>query len=99
MKTPFLSLLALLALGLQSFAQAPVGVGAVKLGKVAPAVVKTPEFQLSSGPQKRSKPSDWLEIEVDYETKVENIDELTFKFTVMIEKKLLDGEVTYVNIA
>lgn len=98
MKTPVLSILAITALGLSAFAQAPVGPGAVKLGKVQPAVVKTPEFNLTSGPTKRSKNADWLEVEVEYETKVD-IDELTFKYTLQIEGKLLDGEVTYVAVA
>ena len=99
MKFTSISLLAALAFTAHSFAQAPVGPGAIKLGKVQPAVVKTPEFNLTSGPQKRSKPADWLEIEVEYETKPDDIEELTFKFTVLLEKKLLDGEVTYINIA
>ena len=98
MKTPALSLLAIAAFGFHALAQAPAGPGSVKLGKVQPAVVKTPEFNLTSGPQKRSKSADWLEVEVEYETKVD-IDELTFKFTLQIEGKLLDGEVTYVAIA
>ncbi len=99
MKNPSIFFLAALAFGSSALAQAPVGVGSVKLGKVQPAVVKTPEFQLSSGPTKRSRPADWLEIEVEFETKPEDIDDLTFKFTVLFEKKLLDGEVTYSNIA
>ncbi len=99
MKTATLSILATLALGLQSFAQAPVGPGSVKLGKVSPAAVKTPEYNLTSGPTKRSRAADWLEIEVDYETKPDDIEELTFKFTISFEKKLLDGEATYVTIA
>jgi hypothetical protein len=78
--------------------QVPVGPGSVKLGKVQPAVVKTPEYQLSSGPQKRSKAKDWLEVEVEFETVPEMIDELTFKYTIAIEGKLLDGEVTHVSI-
>ena len=98
MKTTSISLLAVLAFSAHSLAQAPVGPGSVKLGKVAPAVVKTPEFNLTSGPTKRSKNADWLEVEVEYETKAD-IDELTFKYTFQIEGKLLDGEVTYVAIA
>ena len=98
MKTSALSLIAITALGLHAFAQAPVGPGSVKLGKVQPAVVKTPEFNLTSGPVKRSKNADWLEVEVEYETGVD-IDELTFKYTLQIEGKLLDGEVTYVAVA
>ena len=98
MKTPALSLLAITALGLHALAQSPVGPGSVKLGKVQPAVVKTPEFNLTSGPVKRSKNADWLEVEVEYETTM-NIPELTFKYTMQIEGKLLDGEVTYVAVA
>ncbi len=98
MKTTSISLLAVLAFSVHALAQAPVGPGSVKLGKVQPAVVKTPEFNLTSGPTKRSKNADWLEIEVEYETKAD-IDELTFKYTIQIEGKLLDGEVTYVAVA
>ena len=41
----------------------------------------------------------WIEIEIEYETKADEIPELTFSFTAQVEKKLLTGEVTYVNIA
>lgn len=88
----------LLALGLGATAQTAIGPGSIKLGKVAPEVVKTPEFNLTSGPQKRSKLGAWLEVEIEFETKPEDIDELTFKYTILVEKKLLDGEVTHVNI-
>jgi hypothetical protein len=98
MKTFSLFACALAALAMSATAQTAVGPGSVKLGKVSPEVVKTPEFNLTSGPTKRSKVGQWLEVEVEYETKPEDIDELTFKFTILIEKKLLTGEVTYINI-
>lgn len=82
-----------------AYAQVAVGPGGVKISKVAPAVVKTPEFQITGGSNKRSKNGDWLEMEVEFETKAESIDELTFKFTALVEKKLLTGEVTCVNIS
>ena len=72
--------------------------GSVKIGKVSPAVVRSPEYQLSGGPSKRSKNGEWLEMEVDFQTEPEMIDELTFKFTALVEKTLLTGEVTCVNI-
>src|SRR5687768_8695559 len=100
MRSLIFSALAVVALTFNAGAQVPVGPGSVKLGKVQPSVVKTPEYQLSSGPQKRTgKSRDWLEIEVDFDTVPELIDELTFKYTILIEKKLLDGEVTHVSIA
>jgi hypothetical protein len=98
MKTPAIVLASLLVLPLGAFCQTAVPADAVKLGKVAPEVVKTPEFNLSSGPTKRSKTGQWLEMEIDYETKAEEIDELTFKYVALIEKKLVTGEVTFVNI-
>ncbi len=98
MKTFSLSAVVILALLGQASAQAPVGPGAVKLGKPQPAVIKTPDYTITGGPQKRSKVGQWLEVEVEFETKPEDIDDLTFKYTIMVEKKLLDGEVTHVNI-
>jgi hypothetical protein len=88
----------LIALGIGASAQTQIGPGSVKLGKVQPEVVKTPEYNVTGGPQKRSKIGQWLEVEVEFETKPEDIDELTFKFTILVEKKLLDGEVTHINI-
>lgn len=89
-----------LTLALTSFAEAQLApvLGNIKIGKVAPAVLRSPEYQLAGGLSKRSKNGEWLEMEVDFETKPEVIDELTFKFTVLVEKTLLTGEVTCVNI-
>jgi len=98
MKILSLTVCAALGFALQVSAQVPIGPGAIKLGKVQPAVVKTPDFSLKLGPEKRSKSGDWLEIEVEFETKAEEIDEITFQYTVMFENKLLDGQVTHVNI-
>ena len=80
-------------------AQAPVGPGSVKLDKVKPEGVKTPEFNITGGSNKRFKTGTWIEVEVGYETKPEEIEELTFVFTLLIGKELVTGEVTYVNIA
>jgi len=99
MKLFSVAALAVLAFVAQAAAQnANVGPGSVKVGKVSPSVVKTPEFQVVGGVNKRSKNQSWLEMEVEYGTNLEEIDELTFKFTAQVEGKLLDGEATYVNI-
>ena len=79
MKSLLFSLLTVALTTLSTRAQVPVGPGSIKLGKVQPAVVKTPEFSLTSGPTKRSKAQDWLEIEVEFESVPEAIAELTFK--------------------
>lgn len=94
-----IALAILLAASLSARAQAPVGPGSVKLGKIAPEFVTTPEIQYTGGPQKRTgRAQKWLEVEVAYETKPESIDELTFKFSTILDKQLINGEVTYANI-
>ncbi len=98
MKTLFFALAAVSTLTLGASAQTLVGPGSVKISKIQPAVVKTPEYQITGGQAKRYKLGDWLEVEVEFETKPELIDELTFKFMILIAGKLLDGEATYVNI-
>lgn len=98
MKTFLISAVALAAFLYQASAQVPVGPGSVKISKIEPAGVKTPEYPISGGPQKRSKVGTWLEVEVEFETKVPDIDELTFAYVIMVENNLLTGSVTHVNI-
>lgn len=98
MKFSLLALATLVAVPLSTFAQAPIGPGSIKLDKIEPEAVNTPEFNITGGQTKRSRTEKWLVLEVGYETKAEEIDELTFKFTVLFENKLLTGEVSYVNI-
>ena len=98
MKILPVSALALLAIISSAVAQAPVGPGSVKLSKPELSAPLTPEYQITGGQNKRSRNGKWLEFEVPYETVAEEIDELTFRYTVLIEKKLLTGEVTYMSI-
>lgn len=99
MKTSPLSFLAALALSVSVQAQAPVGPGSIKIGKVQVAAQNTPQFQLQGGETKRYEVKKWLEFEVNYDTAPEVIDELTFKFIALVEKKLLEGDVTYGDIS
>lgn len=87
-----------LAFALSVSAQVPIGVGALKITKIKADIVKTPDFSIKTGPEKRSKIGDWVEVEVEFETKAEEIDQIDFLYTIMIENKLLDGQVTHVNI-
>lgn len=99
MKTITFALLSLVVLAATGTAQAQFGPASIKLGKVEVAAPRTPEYNITGGQNKRYKLGQWLEFEISYETIPAEIDELTFKFTALIENKLLDGEVTYVNIA
>jgi hypothetical protein len=82
----------------QAAAQIPVRPGDVKIDKVIPAVVKTPEYQITGGQNKRFKNADWLEVEVEFTTAPELIDELTFSYKILVNGKLLVGEVTHMSI-
>lgn len=98
MKFLSLSAVALLVCAFSAPAQVPVGPGSVKLGKVTANLVKTPEYQITGGQNKRYTLGSWLEMEVEFETAPETIPELTFKYIVQIAGKLLTGEVTHINI-
>jgi hypothetical protein len=76
----------------------PVTAKNIKLNKIQPAVLSTPEYNVNI-PNKRSEALKWFEIEVEFEVNgVELVDELTFQYIVMINGKLCPGEVTHVNI-
>ena len=97
MKAFVLSLAAFTCLVSASFGQATRG-GDVKIEKVAPSVVKTPQFALQGGEQKRSKDLQWLEVEVEFQTVPEIMDELSFVYKIQINGKLLVGTVDHVDI-
>ncbi len=83
------------------FAQAPVPITAknVKIDKIMPSVITTPEFVIKGTTDKRAEYLKWFEIEVEFEVEgVEMVDELTFKYLAEINGKLLPGEITHVNI-
>ena len=87
------------AIGAPSLVPVVVTAKNVKIEKILPAVVATPEFTVTGPPPKRSMQQKWLEIEVEFAVEgVELIDELTFKFDVKINGKLYPGEITHVNI-
>ena len=82
-----------------AFAQVPIGPNSIKVGKVLVSAPTTPEFQVTGGQNKRYQLGKWLEFEVSYDTIPEIIDELTFRFTALVEGKLLVGDVTYQAIS
>lgn len=98
MKALVLSLAALAALLSSSFGQAAIRAGDVKLEKIMPSVTKTPEFALAAGSTKRFKTLDWLEVEVEFQTVPDMLDELSFTFKIQVNGKLYVGQVDHVDI-
>ena len=97
MKTLVLTTLALAGLVLGASAQG-IRPGDVKIDKITPSLQKTPEYQIQGGQAKRSKNAEWLEVEVEFQSAPELIDELTFSYKILINKQLVSGEVTHVAI-
>lgn len=71
----------------------------VRIEKITPAVISTPDFNFQLTTPKRTEFLKWLEIEVEFGVDgVDLVDELTMSYVVGINGKLCVGEVTHVNI-
>ncbi len=83
-----------------ALSQAPhAGPLKVKITKIAPAAITTPDFTVKNLPDKRSEYLKWFEIEVEFDVDgPELVDELTFTFMAEINGKYCPGEITHVNI-
>ena len=89
----------ILTLPLSAQVQVPITAKNVKIDKILPSVISSPEFSLNGGPLKRAEYLKWFEIEVEFDVEgVEMVDELTIQYLAEINGKLLPGEVTHVNI-
>jgi hypothetical protein len=88
-------------LGFGICAAAPAAPGGdFKLTKISKNLVSTPQFSYSGGQQYPANQRDrWLEVEVEFTAAPEFTDELTLKYFVLINAKVLTGEVTHVNVA
>ena len=92
----FLLAAASLFIGTGAFAQSRD----FQLTKITKNLVTTPQISYTGGQQYPTNQRDqWLEVEVQFASAPEYTDELTFKYFILINGKLLAGEVTHVNIA
>ena len=99
MKTTSLALASLL-LSLTAFAQAPRAGTEFQISKISRNLVTTPQFTYTGAQQYQANQRDrWLEVEVEFGAAPEYTDELTFKYFILLNGKLLTGEVTHTNVA
>ncbi len=71
----------------------------LQLTKITRNLIATPEFNYSGAETFRTNTRDrWLEVEVEFAAVPEFTEEATFKYFILINGKLLTGEVTHVNI-
>jgi hypothetical protein len=71
----------------------------IQLTKITRSLIETPEFTYNGAATFRTNTRDrWLAIDVDFSATPQFTDEATFKYYVLLDGKLLTGEVTHVNI-
>lgn len=81
-------------------AQAPRGGGEFQINRITRNLITTPQYTYTGAQQYQSNQRDrWLEVEVEFGAAPEFTDELTFRYFILINGKLLTGEVTHVNVA
>jgi hypothetical protein len=71
-----------------------------QITKINRNLVSTPQFSYTGAQQYPTNQRDrWLEVEVEFSATPAFTDELTFKYFILLNGKLLTGEVTHTNIA
>ena len=71
-----------------------------QLTKISRNLVSTPQFTYTGAQQYQTDQRvRWLEVEVEFSAAPAFTDELTFKYFILLNGKLLTGEVTHTNIA
>ena len=74
--------------------------GEFQITKISRNLITAPQFTYTGAQQYQANQRDrWLEVEVEFAAAPEFTDELTFKYFILINGKLLTGEVTHTNIA
>lgn len=70
-----------------------------QIGRITKNLISTPQFTYNGAQQYQTNQRDrWLEVEVEFAAAPEWTDELTFKYYILFNGKLLSGEVTHTNI-
>jgi len=71
-----------------------------QLQKITTNFISSPQFTYTGAEQFQADQRErWLEVEVTFSSAPEFTDELTLKYFILVNGKLLTGEVTHVNVA
>lgn len=71
-----------------------------QITRITKNLVTTPQFTYSGAEQFQANQRDrWLEVEVEFAAAPEFTDELTLKYYILFNGRLLTGEVTHTNVA
>jgi hypothetical protein len=69
-----------------------------QITKITRDLITTPQFNYSGAEQQHDTHERWLRVDVQFSAFPEFADELTFKYYILINGKVLTGEVTHVNV-
>lgn len=73
--------------------------GEFQLTRITKNLISTPQFTYTGAQQYQSNQREqWLEVEVTFAAAPPFADELTFKYFILVNGKLLTGEVTHIDI-
>ncbi|MGI8819628.1 MAG: hypothetical protein ACR2ID_01955 [Chthoniobacterales bacterium] len=95
-----LALLSSLLLPVLAFAQARPKGAEFEITKISRNLITPPNYTYTGAQQYQANQREqWLEVEVEFAAAPEFTDELTFKYYILLNGKLLTGEVTHTNVA
>lgn len=81
-------------------AQPPPRRAEFQITKITRNLITPPQYTYTGAQQYQTNQRDrWLEVEVEFTSTPEFTDELTFRYFILVNGKLLTGEVTHTNIA
>jgi hypothetical protein len=80
------------------FAQGRAG-SEFQVARISKNLITPPQFTYTGAQQYQANQRDrWLEVEVEFAAAPEFTDEITLKYFILVNGKLLTGEVTHVNV-
>jgi hypothetical protein len=95
---PVLIVALLLTAPLRPFAQTRPG-SEFQITRITKNLVGAPRFGYGGGEQTQSnRVNQWLQVEVEFAATPEATDDLTFKYYILFNGRLLTGEVTHTNV-
>jgi hypothetical protein len=90
--------LTILAFALLSSARAQTRAADFQIARINRDLITTPDYNYNGAEQPRSPRERWLRVEVQFSSTPDFTDELTLKYYVLMNGKVLTGEVTHVNV-
>src|SRR5689334_760177 len=99
MKPLLCTLLIFGVMAVPSAGRAQGAAGGFQIAKINKNMITSPQFTYIGGEQITTNQRDyWLSIDTEFNSTVDVADDVTFKYFVLINGKVLTGEVTHMNI-